>query len=389
MVALLAAVGGLALVVPAAAARPASTVDAQASRCSGGLHQVHTVRKHRSSTLVAIDPGTGQVRRSTRLDHTVNAIGYDPAQRLFVGVASRRHGHPIGDGGHIVTITPEGETRDLGPVRGREGTVPVAGAYAGTAVDGRLLLRLDGDLVAVDVRPQSPTFRKVVRTLDLPHLPSFGDWDARPGDRGLYTVTTQGRGQSRLLRIDPASGVVTGTPAPGLPGEGFFGAVAFDDDGTHLYATDNNHAGTLYRIALDGTVTKLARGSDLLGSDAAWCPAPRPTTPAPQPTAPRTTPPAAPRPPAAAPPAVPPPPRPVPRPATVPITTAPPVTSAPPPPTPVAAVKATRKRMAVAEPPEDHRTTTVRWGIVLLVLGVGGVAFAKPVAKPVAKIRVR
>ncbi len=45
--------------------------------------------------------------------------------------------------------------------------------------------------------------------------------------------------------------------------------------------------------------------------------------------------------------------------------------------------------MAVAEPPRDHRTTTVRWGIVLLVLGLGGVAFAKPVAKPLTKTRVR
>ncbi|GFJ78543.1 hypothetical protein [Phytohabitans houttuyneae] len=52
-------------------------------------------------------------------------------------------------------------------------------------------------------------------------------------------------------------------------------------------------------------------------------------------------------------------------------------------------MKASRKRMVVAEPREDDRTTTVRWGIVLLVLGLGGVAFARPVAKPIAKLRGR
>ncbi|WP_460846087.1 DUF6923 family protein, partial [Phytohabitans suffuscus] len=298
LAALLVSGGGLALVAPAAAARPKSTVEGYPSRCTGGLYQVHTVRKHRSSTLVAIDPGTGQVRRSADLDHAVNAIGYDPAQGLFVGVATRRGGHPIGDGGHIVTITPEGETRDLGPVRGDDSpqrTVPVGGAYSGTVVDGRLHLLLDGALVAVDVRQRGQTFLRVVRRLDLPRLPSFGDWDARPGDGGLYAVTTQGPGPSRLVRVDPDSGAVTETPVPALPGGGFYGAVAFDDTGTHLYATDNNHAGALYRIALDGTATRLARGSGLLGSDAAWCRGPRPDPPAPAPA----TPPAPPRPPGA------------------------------------------------------------------------------------------
>ena len=381
IVASLAAVGGLALAAPAATARPGSTVEAYASQCSGGLYQVRTVGKHRSSTLVAIDADTGQVRRSRHLDHAVNGIGYDAGQGLFVGVATRHDGHPIGDGGHIVTITPEGETHDLGPVRGHKKPVTVGGAYSGTAVDGRLLLLLDGDLVAVDVRPRSPTFRKVVRQVQLPRVPSFGDWDAHPGDGGLYAVSTQGRGPSRLVRIDPESGAVREIPVPGLPGEGFYGAVAFDVSGTHLYATDNNQGGALYRIALDGTATRLAEGSGLLGSDAAWCP--RPPAPAPPTTKPA---PAAPRPPvAAAPPVVlPVPPVRVPPPPAAPVTT-PPVTTPPPLPTPVAAVKVARKRMVVAEPPKDDRTTTVRWGIVLLVLGLGGVAFAKPVAK--ARVR--
>jgi hypothetical protein len=389
LAALLASGGGLALIAPAATARPKSIVEGFPSRCSGGLYQVHTVRKHHSSTLVAVDSDTGQVRQSAGLDHAVNAMGYDAAQGLFVAVATRRDGHPIGDGGHIVTVTPEGETHDLGPVRasaGHKKTVPVAGAYSGTAVDGRLLLLLDGDLVAVDVRPRSPTFLRVVRRVDLPHLPSFGDWDARPGDGGLYAVSTQGRGLSRLVRVDPDSGAVTEKPVRDLPGDGFYGAVAFDDAGTHLYATDNNNAGALYRIALDGTATRLARASGLLGSDAAWCRRPLPETPAPKPT----TKPVLPRPPAAAPPAVPPPvpARPVPTLESTPATT-PPATTPPPSPTPVAAVKASRKRMAVVEPPEDDRTTTVRWGIVLLVLGLGGVAFAKPVVKPIAKTRIR
>ncbi|GAA4435331.1 hypothetical protein GCM10023170_001870 [Phytohabitans houttuyneae] len=387
MLAALVALGaGPALAGHAAAAPAKSTVEAYPSGCSGALYQVHTVRKHGSSRLIAIDPATGAVARSAGLDHAVNAMGYDAAQGLFFAVATRRGGHPIGDGGHVVSITPEGETHDLGPVRaaaGRKGTVAVGGAYSGTVVDGRLLLLLDGDLVAVDVRAQSPTFLHVVRRVDLPRLPSFGDWDARPGDGGLYAVSTQGREPSRLVRIDPDSGAVTQTPVPDLSRDGFYGALAFDDAGTHAYATDNNQESALYRIALDGTSVKLAGGSGLLGSDAAWCRGPRPTTPAPA-----TTRPAPPPAPAAVPPAVPPPapPRPVP-PASAPTT--PPATTPPPSPTPVAAVKASRKRMVVAEPREDDRTTTVRWGIVLLVLGLGGVAFARPVAKPIAKLRGR
>lgn len=373
---------GLALAVPAAAARPASTVETSAGGCSGGLYQVHTVGKHASSRLVAIDAGTGKMSRSTRLDHAVNAMGYDRTEGQFVAVATRRGGHPIGDGGHIVAITPEGETRDLGPVRapsgGRE-KVAVAGAYSGTVTGGRLLLHLDGDLVAVDVRPRSATFLHVVSRVRLPRLPSFGDWDARPGDGALYAVSTQGRGPSRLMRIDPDSGAVSETPVPALPGEGFFGAVAFDDAGRYLYAVDNHQASTLYRIGLDGTATGLASGPGLPGSDAAWCR--HPAKPAPAPTSAKPTVKPRPRTSPTPPPAVaPPPPRPAPTRAPV---TTPPATTAPPPsPTPVAVVKATRKRAAVVEPPpDDRRTTTVRWGVVLLVLGLGGVAAVKPIAR--------
>ncbi|MCW6007402.1 hypothetical protein K1W54_23065 [Micromonospora sp. CPCC 205371] len=373
LAALLLAGGTLALAAPAAAMRPHPAVATDTNRCAGGLYQVHTVRKHHSSRLVAVDPDTGRNRWSTGLDHTVKAVGYDVTQHLFIGVATRRKGHPIGDGGHIVTITPAGETRDLGPVRAD--SVPVAGAYAAAIVDGHLLLLLDGDLVAVDVRPGSATFLRVVRRTALPRLPSFGDWDIRPGGSALYAVSTEGRGPSRLVRVDLATGAVTEQPVKDLPGRGFFGAVAFDDAGRYLYATDNHDGGALYRITVDGAATRLTSGRGLLGSDAAWCRAvPRPpatTKPPASPTpksAPASTPP---RPQAVAPP-------PVPRPPIRPPATTPPP---PPSPTPVAVVDAARKRHAVAEPRRDYRTTTVRFGIVLLVLGLGGAAFAKPVTR--------
>ncbi|MEH1123178.1 hypothetical protein [Micromonospora sp. CPCC 206061] len=320
---LLPAGGALALVAPAAVTRPRPTVEANTTRCSGGLHQVHTVRRHHSSRLVAVDPDTGRTRWDTGLDHTVNAIGYDATQHLFIGVATRRNGHPIGDGGHIVAITPEGETRDLGPVRAGSGskrTIPVAGAYVAAIADGRLLLLLDGDLVAVDVRPGSTSFLRVIRRTDLPRLPSFGDWDVRPGD------------------------------------------------------------GALYRITVDGAATRLARSPGLLGSDAAWCRAlPRPPAPSPSAT---TSPPASPTPAADRQSAAVPPPGPPPvlrRP--IRSTSRRPPATTPPPPPPVEVVHAPRKSPAAVKPQEDHRTTTVRFGIVLLVLGLGGVAFARPVAR--------
>lgn len=369
LAALLPVGGALALVAPASAVRPHSTVVTGATHCPGGLYQVHTVRKHRSSRLVAIDAETGRTRWSTGLGHAVNAVGYDATRRLFIGVATRRGGHPIGDGGHIVAITSAGETRDLGPVRADSGSVPVAGAYAAAILRGHLLLLLDGALVAVDVRPDSASFLRVARRLDLPRLPSFGDWDARPGEDALYAVSTKGRGPSRLVRVDAATGAVTERPVRGLPGRGFYGAVAFDDAGRYLYATDN-HDGALFRIAMDGAATRLSRGRGLLGSDAAWCraaarpPSPRATTKAPARPAPAREPapastPSRPRAAVAPPPVAR---RPVPR------TT--------PPPSPVRA--AARERAAPVEHREDDRTTTVRFGIVLLVLGLGGVAFARP-----------
>lgn len=382
LAALLPAGGALALVAPAAATRPHTAVVASTSRCSDGLYQVRTVRKHHSSRLVAVDPQTGRTRWATGLDHTVNAVGYDVTQRLFIGVATRRKGHPIGDGGHIVAITPEGETRDLGPVRagsGREKTVPVAGAYAAAIVDGRLLLFLDGDLVAVDVRPDSTSFLRVVRRTDLPRLPRFGDWDARPGEGALYAVSTRGRGPGRLVRVDLATGAVTEQPVPGLPGHGFYGTVAFDDAGRNLYATDNHDGGALYRITVDGVATRLARGRGLLGSDAAWCRA-VPGPPAPSPSATTSPAPAAePMPPRAR--AMPPP---VPRRPLRPAFRRPPATTpppSPPSPSPSRVVEAARKSPAAVEPREDNRTTTVRFGIVLLVLGLGGMAFARPTAR--------
>lgn len=366
------AAGALALAAPAAAVRPHAALATDTSRCTGGLYQVHTVRKHHSSRLVAVDPDTGRTRSATHLDHTVNAVGYDVARHVFIGVATRRNGHPIGDGGHIVAITPAGETRDLGRVP----SAPVSRAYVAAIAKGRLLLLLEGDLVAVDVRPGSASFLRVVSRRSLPHLPSFGDWDVRPGDGALYAVSTRGRGPSRLVRVDLATGAVTERPVDGLPGHGFFGAVAFDDAGQHLYATDNHNGGALYRITMDGTATRLTRGRGLLGSDAAWCrTAPRPpatTTPPAKPT------PAPPRRQAVVPPPVP---RPAIRRPSPPAATPPPASPSLASPSPAGIVKAARKRPAVVEPPRDHRTTTVRFGIVLLVLGLGGAAFAKPVTR--------
>jgi hypothetical protein len=371
---MLAIIGGGLLLRPPAAATPRSTSDT----VGGELHEVGLAPGDRTSTLVTIDPETGRVRRTVRLAYAVNAIGYHAERGLLYGVASRHRGHPIGDGGHLVAITPAGETRDLGPVRGgaaRGGQDKIIDAYAGTVVDGRLHLLLDDALVVVDVDGNRVARR--LRLSDDPDDPDLGDWDARPGDGALYGVSTHGARPTRLVRVDPRTGEVSEIPVRGLPDRGFFGAVAFGGAG-HLYATDNN-GGTAYRISLGSrTATALRGGPALRSSDAAMGrahphppttpPSPEPPPP-PEPTPTRAPAPAAPtvresaRPPA--PPKPTPPARPTPSP--TPSRTA----------APVAVVEPPRRREAAAVAEEDDRTVTVRMGMVLLVLGIGGSAAAR------------
>ncbi|WP_425551568.1 DUF6923 family protein, partial [Actinocatenispora rupis] len=269
-----AALGGILAAAPATA--PAAP---PATGRPGDLLTVWNRATGAPSTLLRYSPATRRLRVVRTLAYTVNALGYDRASGRAIGVATRRYGRGIGDGGHLLALGAGGTVRDLGAVPGMR--PPLAASYAADVVDGRLLLLDRGRLDVVALRPAP----HLTRTVRLGRLPWLGDWAANPTDHLLYGLGAV-RGGTALVRVDPRTGAVRVGPARRLPGTGSFGAVAIDDTG-HLYAWRHGprHPGVLLRIPLrhKGSVARLATAPELAGSDAAWCPA-RPTSPSPSPS---------------------------------------------------------------------------------------------------------
>lgn len=269
-----ATLGGLLAAAPATAPAAPPAPDR-----SGDLLTVWNRTTGAPSTLLRYSPATHRVHAVRTLAYTVNALGYDRASGRAIGVATRRYGRGIGDGGHLLALGAGGTVRDLGAVPGMR--PPLAASYAADVVDGRLLLLDRGRLDVVALRPAP----HLTRTVRLGRLPWLGDWAANPTDHLLYGLGAV-RGGTALVRVDPRTGAVRVGPARRLPGTGSFGAVAIDDTG-HLYAWRHgpHHRGMLLRIPLrhKGSVARLATAPELAGSDAAWCPA-RPTSPSPSPS---------------------------------------------------------------------------------------------------------
>ncbi|MFC7763913.1 hypothetical protein ACFQY4_42300 [Catellatospora bangladeshensis] len=111
-------------------ARPAAHA---AVAAAGVVLQVRSVVPNAPSSLVTLDPDTGEVLHHRWLEHTVNAIGYDAAQGLLYGVATRWRLAPLSGGGHLVSVSPAGDVIDHGPVLGGSAATAYAGAVAGAS----------------------------------------------------------------------------------------------------------------------------------------------------------------------------------------------------------------------------------------------------------------
>ncbi|GAA2667985.1 hypothetical protein GCM10010428_22160 [Actinosynnema pretiosum subsp. pretiosum] len=346
------------------------------------------------SSVVSIELPTGAVSALGVLDVRVTAIGYSTAQDLVYGVDAD---------GRVLAFDRRGARVPLRPSQ----SDLLRGATSGVVVGDRLVVRSGLQLLAVDIDPTSPDYLLVV---DETRLATTGltlnDFDLNPADGLLYGVVVDSRGVGKVVRVDPATGDVR--PAPGTgplpPGMTSYGSVVLGPDGA-LYATANRDAtgkrSRQFRVALDGTGTVVELGARVAFStlDASGCLVvrnpPRPQPQQPRPQVPPQQPPAgepAPQPPVAQAPVVPAPPAPRPAPSPSPA----PAPSSAPTAQPAPEEELVEGQPAVRDPKRrtgDEDVTasgglnplrhTVddqrRWGLVALILVLGGAAAARQV----------
>ncbi|MCI2420792.1 hypothetical protein MOQ72_25415 [Saccharopolyspora sp. K220] len=291
------------------------------------------------------------------LDYRLNALGYADSQGVVYGIA---------EPGRVVTLSPTGQVRDLGPVRAAHSdarrhrfAAPTAGAVAGN----RWYVQENGHLDVVDIDPASRTYLSVVSTTELRPWHwrfSLDDFDVDRVDGELYGVLTYSDAAA-VVRIDRDSGRVEKlVVVPGLPPSDY-GSVVIGPDRA-LYVTANE-VGGLYRVGRDGSVAKLAVFPPMSSSDAAGClrqvPLPPPTSTAPTTTTtPTTTAPPTSRPSTRSP-----------TPSNEPSPTAPPPTTRAPEPD-----DATATQEPESESSDDDTREKRRWALAALLLLIGGSA---------------
>lgn len=213
-------------------ASPYATADEQA-RCANSFFVVS------GHALYQLDEQAGQARRVSQLGAQLNAIDYQQAQDRFLGIGS----YP--DGAHVVAARPNGAMADLGPVP--NGTQD---AYAGAISGDRWYLRGLGDLVIIDINPNSHDYLDVIARRPLSHPADLGDWAVNPADGLLYGIDATGPGPARLVSVDSGSGKVTVVGVSNLPGWRPYGGVVIDALGT-LHALRNVDAAcSTFRSAL-------------------------------------------------------------------------------------------------------------------------------------------
>ncbi|MDQ7802651.1 hypothetical protein Q5425_02835 [Amycolatopsis sp. A133] len=396
--ALLAATGWLA--PPASRVRVAQEPDG----CK--VLQAENERPGAPTTLRLLALPGGGTKRVTRAGYWINAMGYSTEQGVVYGVADgtrtgRYHG------AHAVRIDDDGKITDLGVI-GRAGRPhpvwsQVTGATAG-AIDGdRWYVRQGSDLYTVDIDPASADYVRVVhRTALRPVSLATGvdDFAFDPADGLLYGVSATSRGDSSVVRIDPASGKVAVVPGLRFPHGGAYGSVVLAPGTIYATANHDGQRSVTYRLPRDGShpANEVASGPPLVSGDAAGCLAeappppppppppsstpPPPSSPPPPSTAPSSPPatqppepPPPPQPPPVEQPVVLPPPDPVPAPPPSPVVT--PAPSAPePPPTTTSRARPVKEAETVVRDTGVRTEEKRRWGMTALILVLGGGAAA-------------
>jgi len=304
------AAGAVVLAAPSEAATGCSILDFQ----SAGFTSL--------SRLVRVELPAGTTTDLGGLDYQVQAAGYSARQNLVYGVATRDRKGWLLRRPRLLTISTRGTVTELGEVRSGAGGLanPVGGAVADSA--GKFYVRDVHRLFAIDIDPESPTYRKVVGDVRLKPVASalfVDDFGVSPVSGKLYGVSTTGH-SAKLVSLDPGTGAVQVVASvPGIPWQDSYSSVVVGASEVYAVHTGHGRPSRLFRIGFDGSATQIASWRPLAFSEAAGClqstaPPPVTPTPTPPPPTPTATPTPTPRPTVTP---TPPPPRPTPAPSSI------------------------------------------------------------------------
>lgn len=204
---------------------------------------------------------------------SINAIGYNTLDNYLYGYDQTQNA--------IVRITQSREVIILSPLP--TGLPAVDYTVGSFDLNGFYYLYSRGTsrFYTVDLRPDSPTFLKLVdpaggyeeqtsnygTPLSAPL--QIGDWAYYPADNSLYGVDPAGV----VYRVDIISGQVSSLETTGPNPGSIFGSVVIDGYG-RLYAVTNSD-GTIYKYTISGSSANGVRFSSTLPDpfhDAAMCP---------------------------------------------------------------------------------------------------------------------
>ncbi|MFI0975804.1 isopeptide-forming domain-containing fimbrial protein [Streptomyces sp. NPDC021093] len=174
-------------------------------------------KRRNLGTLALDEGGHTALARTEGLD----AMGFNRRDGLLYGVRPA----PDGLNSEVVALDPA-----TGTPKAVRLSLTGTGYTAGDATDdGRLIVRADGNLVVVDINPDSPHYLRRTATVPLSGpVAGLADFSYHPGDGALYGVDEAGR----LVRVDAESGAVSRHGRLGVTGVG----ATFLDHGGRFYA---------------------------------------------------------------------------------------------------------------------------------------------------------
>ena len=272
--------GFLVVMVALAALVLSGSAVAESAVCRDSAYLTWRPSDGEDHRLSIVDTESAELTDVAELPFRVNAVGYHAADDNMYGLARPDPARwERGSIPHLVAITPEGETEDLGALRGLDAPAPgLAGAYAGTVLDGALVVLTSFELVFIDLTDHRGHVIDRVELAESADTLNIGDFDT--DGTALYGVDTK---TGSIVIIDPDTGTVARTPITGLPNRSLAGATFLTPEGW-LHAVLNGIDGEAVLFRMDPTATEpeaveYGRLPAIGSADAAACrrtPAPEP-----------------------------------------------------------------------------------------------------------------
>ncbi|NUR70591.1 MAG: hypothetical protein HOU81_07205 [Hamadaea sp.] len=233
------------IAAPRALPAPPAATDAWAT-CPNYAYMVTLPEGSGRSTFNRYDISTAKLIPIKQFDFVVNAIGYSKTQNLIWGVHSVDNAPD-----KLVRFGEQGELVEVGVPQDSSGTALTGfEALAGTVDGDKYIVHTRtpaNHLMAIDVKPGSPTFGQVLTDVTLSRTSpgraylNVGDWDVYDQDGLLYAVELDSNFR-KLVKVDPASGQVTdvATVTADLPDSANYGAAFVEDGSGNFYVGAND-----------------------------------------------------------------------------------------------------------------------------------------------------